>query len=145
MYKISEIRVSYINRSTHRVKITSSDGAYKLLESNWDKDIIDFQEEFKVLLLNRANFVLGIYNMSRGGATATIADAKIIFSVALKCHASAIILAHNHPSGNNKPSEVDKKLTRTLIEAGKLLDILVLDHIIITSTNYFSFADTGLM
>lgn len=145
MQKISEVKVSYRNTSTNQQKIKSSIESYHLLQDNWDANLMDFQEEFKILLLNRANAVLGIYNVSKGGVNATIADAKIIFSVALKCHASAIILAHNHPSGFSKPSEADKKLTKAIIEAGKLLDILVLDHIIITSKNYYSFADEGLI
>lgn len=145
MNKISEIKVSYSNKALKQEKITCSFDSHQLFEASWNKDIIEFQEEFKVLLLNKANNVLGVYNASKGGVSGTVADAKIIFSVALKCHASALVLAHNHPSGSLKPSEADKKLTRTFIEAGKLLDILVLDHIIITSSNYFSFADEGLI
>ncbi|MGJ8661069.1 MAG: JAB domain-containing protein [Bacteroidota bacterium] len=145
MSRIAEIKVSYSLKSRKREKINCSSDAHRLLIAEWDKDIIDFQEEFKILLLNRSNLVLGVYNVSRGGVSGTIADAKIIFSVALKCHASAIVLAHNHPSGNLQPSEQDKKLTKTLFEAGKLLDIAVLDHIIMTSDHFFSFAEDGLI
>ncbi|MFA7273416.1 MAG: JAB domain-containing protein [Crocinitomicaceae bacterium] len=145
MNRIAEIKVSYINRSKQTEKITCSSDAHQLFMTHWDMDIIDLQEEFKILLLNRANKVLGIHNLSKGGVSGTIADAKIIFSVALKCNASAIILAHNHPSGNLKPSEQDKRLTKNLFEAGKMLEMAVVDHLIITSNGYFSFAEDGLI
>ena len=97
------------------------------------------------MLLNRANKVLGIYPVSKGGVSGTLVDPKLIFSVALKCNASSIILAHNHPSGNLFPSENDKELTQKLKSAGNFLDIKVLDHLIITPEGYFSFADEGLL
>lgn len=141
---ISEIKVSYSTANRNKTKITGSESAYRLLLSCWDKSIIEFQEEFKILLLNRANKVLGIYPVSKGGVSGTLVDPKLIFSVALKCNASSIILAHNHPSGNLNPSESDKCLTKKLISAGKFLDISVLDHLILTTEGYFSFADKGL-
>lgn len=102
-------------------------------------------EEFWILLLNRANKVLSRQLISKGGQAGTIADPKIIFQIALENHASSIILAHNHPSGNLKPSQADLDLTRKLCAAGKLLDIAVPDHLIFTDKRYFSFADEGLM
>lgn len=97
------------------------------------------------MLTNRANKVLGIVEISTGGIAGTVADPKLIFAAALKCAASGIILAHNHLSGNLNPSQADKDLTRRLIQAGKLLEISVLDHLILTTEKYFSFADEGLM
>ena len=141
---ISEIKVSYSSGNKDKTKITGSESAYRLLISCWDNSIIEFQEEFKILLLNRANKVLGIYSVSKGGVSGTLVDPKLIFSVALKCNASSIILAHNHPSGNLNPSESDKYLTKKLISAGKFMDISVLDHLIVTAESYFSFADEGL-
>ncbi|MCM8569536.1 JAB domain-containing protein [Gramella jeungdoensis] len=142
---ISEIQVSYSNGNDSKTKITGSDIAYKLFLSFWSKGTIELQEEFKILLLNRSNHVLGIYPISRGGVSGTLVDPKLVFSVALKCNASNIILAHNHPSGNLKPSKADELLTQKLIKAGSYLDIKVLDHLIITSKGYFSFLDENLI
>lgn len=143
--KIAEISVSYSTEGKSKVRIGGSDSAYKLFMSCWSKSLIELQEEFKVLLLNRANRVLGIYPMSKGGVSGTFVDAKLVFSVALKCNASALILAHNHPSGNLTASESDKYLTKKLKTAGEYLDIKVLDHLILTQGGYFSFADEGIM
>lgn len=98
-----------------------------------------------MLILNRANKVMCWYLVSAGGTSGTVVDPKIVFAVALKCHASAIIIAHNHPSGNLKPSQQDVDLTKKLYSAGKLLEISVLDHIILTTEHFFSFADEGLI
>ncbi len=106
---------------------------------------MELREEFKILLLNRANKVLGLVNISTGGVSGTVSDPKIIFASALKANASGIILAHNHPSGNLKPSEADLNLTNKVKKAGQLLEIAVLDHIILTSEQYFSMADEGMI
>ncbi len=142
---LSEIKVSYTNKNSDGIKVTSSQSVYQLLLSCWNKSTIELQEEFKVLLLNRANKVLGIYPVSRGGVSGTLVDPKLIFSVALKCNSSGLILVHNHPSGNLKPSEADKALTHKMESAAKFLDIKVIDHLIITKDSYFSFADEGLL
>ncbi len=89
--------------------------------------------------------MLGVYQVSSGGTTGTVVDPKLIFQAALKTNASSVIIAHNHPSGNLQPSDLDKKLTSKLINAGSFLDINVLDHLIIINDNYKSFADDGLM
>ncbi|MFD2160928.1 DNA repair protein RadC [Paradesertivirga mongoliensis] len=102
-------------------------------------------EEFWIVLLNRANNVLSQHLISKGGQAGTIADPKIIFQAALENHAASIILSHNHPSGNLKPSQADINLTRKLRDAGQLLDISVLDHVIFTNSSYFSFADEGML
>jgi DNA repair protein RadC len=141
--EISEIKVSYTNPNKDRQQIKDSQTSYTILIACWDKSTIELQEEFKVLLLNRYSEVLGIYPLSKGGTAGTIVDAKLVFSVALKCNASSIIISHNHPSGNLKPSEADKTLTKNLRVAGNYLDIKVLDHIIVTKDNYYSFADSG--
>jgi DNA repair protein RadC len=102
-------------------------------------------EEFWMLLLNRANGIISKQKISVGGISGTVVDPKVIFGLALNESASAIILCHNHPSGNLTPSQQDIDITRKLKEGGKLLDILVQDHIIIGNKSYFSFADEGLM
>ena len=102
-------------------------------------------EEFSVLVLNRANRVLGYARISQGGLSGTVADPKVIFQIALKSNSCSIIIAHNHPSGNTQPSEADIQLTRKLKDAGAVLDLPVLDHLILTSEGYYSFADEGLL
>ena len=96
--------------------MSSSKDAYSILLDSWDDEKLEFVEQFKVLLLNRANRVLGIYEASTGGVSGTVADPKLVFAAALKSNATAIILAHNHPSGQLKPSDADLKLTQKLKE-----------------------------
>lgn len=100
-------------------------------------------EEFWVIFLNRQNAIIGQKCVSVGGTASTIVDPKIIFRMALQEKASAIILAHNHPSGNLKPSDSDKRITRILVESGRIIDLLVLDHVIISQDGFYSFADNG--
>lgn len=118
MNNISEIKVSYKSTKLPSKTIGCSYDAFDLLKQTWNRNTIELFEEFKIILLNRANNVLGIYQVSSGGVSGTIADAKLIFSVALKTMASGIILAHNHPSGKLKPSDADKTLTKSLVKAG---------------------------
>ena len=123
-------------------KIMGSRDAYDVVKS----DLLDIgHEEFWILLLNRANRVIKKSQISQGGVAGTVADPKIIFKLALEELASGIILAHNHPSGNLTASQADLDLTKKLKDAGKLLDIQVLDHLIVAGQKYFSFADEGLM
>ena len=123
-------------------KISSSKDIFNLL-SPYFVDLL--HEEFWIILLSRANKVLQKVLISKGGQAGTIADPKIIFKAALEGNAANIILAHNHPSGNLKPSQADIQLTKKLQEAGKLLDLQVFDHLIFTERGYFSFADEGLL
>jgi DNA repair protein RadC len=102
-------------------------------------------EEFWILFLNRANRIIGKDAVSKGGMSGTVVDPKLVFKSALDSKASSIILCHNHPSGNIQPSEADIRLTKNLVEAGRVLEINVLDHIIVTQNGFFSFADEGLM
>ena len=123
-------------------KITGSADVYEFMKP----ELTDLgHEEFWLLLLNRANKIIKKQPISQGGVSGTVADPKLIFNHALNHLASSIILVHNHPSGNTKPSEADKRLTRQLFEAGKFLEIAVLDHIIFTDNAYFSFADQNLL
>lgn len=102
-------------------------------------------EEFWILLLNRANFVLKKELISRGGISGTVVDLKIIFKSAIEQLASSIILCHNHPSGNTSPSEQDIQITKKIKEAGRLLEVPVLDHVIVCEGGHYSFADAGIM
>lgn len=125
-----------------RKKISSSSDAFAYFQPL----IGDLpHEEFWVLILNRANKILGSERISSGGVSGTVADIKMVFKYALDNLSSAIIVAHNHPSGNLMPSQADKKLTKKIKEAGTVLDVSVLDHIIVTDTDFFSFADEAMM
>lgn len=125
-----------------RARITCSRDAYnEMLPHLLDKP----HEEFWILLMNRANEVLRPVQVSAGGVSGTVADPKIIFKQAIEHLASSMILFHNHPSGNLTPSQADKDLTRKLKDAGRLLDIPVLDHLIFTDKAFFSFADEGIL
>jgi DNA repair protein RadC len=109
-------------------------------------DLLDLDhEEFWIIILNRANYALKKIQISRGGISGTVADPKLIFKSALEQSGSSIILIHNHPSGNLQPSQADINLTKNLKEAGKFMEIPVLDHIIVSDNCYFSFADEGLI
>lgn len=100
-------------------------------------------EEFWILLLNRANKVMSIQKISQGGVAGTVMDSKIIMKAAIDSLASSIILCHNHPSGNIMPSQQDKNITQKVKQAGVIMDIPILDHIIVTETGFYSFADEG--
>ena len=146
---VSEIDIVYKKKATckasQRPMISRSDDGYKVCLHYWNQDKIDLLEEFKVLFLNRANRVLQILPISQGGITGTVADPRLILACAIKVAACSMILVHNHPSGNLKPSRADEELTTKIKEAAKYFDIKVLDHLIITSEGYYSFADEGLL
>jgi len=144
---VAEVKISYHNQSkaSDYPKINTSTEAELILRKNWSDDM-ELLEEFNALFLNRANGVKGFFHLSRGGVSNTYVDLKILFSAGLKALASSIILAHNHPSGNIKPSKADLELTKKVLEAGKLLDIQIIDHLIlIPNSGYYSFADEGTL
>ncbi len=141
--EVAEIRVSYSTNNTYKIRVNSVLKAYQLLLSSWDSNIIELQEEFKILLLNRANEALGIYPLSKGGIAGTVVDVRLIFAVALKCNASGLILSHNHPSGKLIPSDADVTLTRKIKKCADLLDVNLIDHIIVTRAGYYSFTNEG--
>jgi DNA repair protein RadC len=147
LFEVAEIQLTYKSKvkASLRPKITSSRDAYEVLNQYWDEGKIDFIEQFKVLLLNRANKVIGIYEVSSGTTVNTVADPKSVFVAALKANACGVIISHNHPSGNLTASQADINLTKDLKAAGKFLHIPLLDHIIMTSEGYYSFADEGLL
>lgn len=143
--ELAEISVSYSTKNNNKIKLINCRDTFELILSNWNLEIIEFQEECKIILVNRANCVLGIYELSKGGISGTVVDLRIILSVALKCNASGIILVHNHPSGNLQPSESDRKITRKLKDACNLFEISLIDHFIISKTNFFSFTQDGFI
>ncbi len=102
-------------------------------------------EEFWVLFLNRQNKVIDKQKLSQGGMTGTVIDVRLVMKLALEKHAISLIFCHNHPSGNLEPSDADKKITRQLKEAAALMEIPVIDHLIVTQSGFFSFADEGML
>jgi len=144
--ELSEVMVRYKSKQKLKVKISQSRDAYEVFFALYDKDTIEYQEQFYLLLLNRANLVLGWIKLSQGGTSGTFVDPKIIFTLALKTNASSIVLCHNHPSGNITPSESDITLTKKVNMAGQVIDIKLLDHLILSNDEaYYSFADEGLL
>ena len=123
-------------------KITTSQDAVNIMQPHL-ADLI--HEEFWLLLLNRAHIVINKKKVSSGGVSGTVVDPKMVFKLAIENNACSIILCHNHPSGNNKPSDADISLTRKLKEAGNLLEITVIDHVIIAGASFYSFADEGMI
>lgn len=140
---IPEIQLKYKPAFTNneRLKITSSQTAYEVFLKSWDMDTIELCEEFKMLLLNTANEVLGVHTISKGGLSATVVDLKLLFAVVLKTAASSIILAHNHPSGNLKPSANDLRLQEKIKTVARHLDVAIFDNIIITKSGFYSFVN----
>lgn len=143
----SEVELIYKSKvkASHRPQITSSYSAYQIALKAWDSNKIELLEQFKVLMLSNNNKVLGVLEVSSGGITGTIVDLRIIFSALLKANATAFIIIHNHPSGKLAPSDADRQITRKIKEASKILDITLLDHLIITTESYYSFADEGTL
>ena len=139
-----ELRAKKTPTNFEKVKIVSSKDAFKVI-SQFYFDDIDIFESFFILCLNRNNQTIAYAKISQGGVSGTVVDIKLIAKYAIDCLASGVILAHNHPSGNLKPSPEDIKITERAREALKILDIKVLDHVILTSDGYYSFGDEGII
>jgi len=139
-FSVTEIELTYHNYipPIERFKVDNPNLAYQLFLKTWNPGQIDLLEQFKVMLLDTSLRMLGIATVSSGGISHCIADQRLIFAAALKGKASQIMLAHNHPSGNLEPSPEDLRLTQKLVESGRLLDIPVCEHLIITRHNYTS-------
>lgn len=143
LLNVAEVQLSYKPhfKAQERPQISTSQQAYQVLIGNWDRSLINYLEQAKMILLNRNNRVLGIVNLSKGGGSSTVIDTRVVFAIALKSTATSIILAHNHPSGNLRPSSDDIRITKKLKEAANLLDIELHDHLIITENGYLSMAE----
>ena len=144
-YQLPEITLKFKAGNYTKHKITCSKTCANLLREMYDADTLEYTESFVVLLLNRQNETIGWNKISQGGLNSVLVDIRVLFTVALQAGASAMIISHNHPSGNLNPSNEDLNLTKRVAEAGKTLDINVLDHVIITKDGYCSLADKGLI
>ena len=144
LHGVSEIEITYKPAIGSKPEVTSSSDAYLILKEYYPDNKIALKEFFVVMYLNQANRVIGVQKLSIGGLTAAIADVRLLFGTALKVLATGVVISHNHPSGNTRPSLQDINLTKQVKEAGKLLDIKLLDHLILTPDDqYISLADTG--
>ena len=144
--QVSEIEITYhpVIKPSQMPKISCSRDAEKIFRSIWSNDL-NYRESFYALYLNRANKVLGYQLISIGGISGTVVDVRCIYQAALKAFAVSLIICHNHPSGNKEPSDGDIKITRKLKEAGQLLYIQLLDHLILMPEGYTSMADDGML
>lgn len=145
LQKIAEIRISYSTnvRPSEREKIGSSKNAEAIFRQVFPD--FEHREYFYAMLLNRANQVLGYYEVSKGGISGTVVDIRLIMQAAIKANSSGIVLGHNHPSGNLQASDADIRITRKIKQACTVLDISLLDHLILTNFGYISMADEGIM
>ena len=144
-YQVGEVELSYKSRTRSKNEILTASDAYQALLPTFKEGTIDYKEYFKVLFLNQENQLLGYTLISEGGLTTTDVDVRIILQAALLTNSVALILAHNHPSGNLRPSQEDKNLTQKIKDAAQLMRITVVDHIILTSEGYYSFANEGMI
>lgn len=149
MNKIPQIKIklSYKRKVApdNLYTVKNSEDAYHVFKDIFNADTIEWTEEIVLICLSTANKVVGYYKVGAGGLTSVTIDQRVVFSIALTCGATKIMLAHNHPSGNLKPSNADIELTNRISKSGELLDITLLDHLIITKKGYYSFGDEGLV
>lgn len=124
-------------------QITSSYDASNTIREMFNPDTFNWQEEFVLICMNNSNKIMSYYPMSKGSMTGTLVDIRMLFTTALNSLATSIIVAHNHPSGKTQPSHADRDLTKKIKQAGEIMDIRLLDHLIITRDSYYSFADNG--
>lgn len=142
-YKFPKIKVKVSVTKGDKVTITSPEKMVEVMRSIFDADTIMWTEEVIMVCLNRANDVVGYYRVSSGGFSGTVLDPRVVMTIALNNASSSIILAHNHPSGNLKPSEGDISITDKIKNACAFFDMKLLDHLIITDESYYSFNESG--
>lgn len=140
---VAEIELRYIPhiQISKLPCVRETEDAYEFFIKTWDKEKLHFVEQFRMMLLNASNRVLGICTISTGTTSYTMIDKKLLFATALKANASKIIIAHNHPSGSLCPSSNDITITKRIKEAGKFMDIPLVDHLIVTEEGFYSFAE----
>jgi DNA repair protein RadC len=141
--KLPELKIKVKATKGDEFYIKNSEDMVNVLRSIFNADTLLWTEEFILVCLNRANKVIGYYKVGAGGFSGVVCDVRVIMTMALQSSASSLIVAHNHPSGNLKPSDNDKSMTDKINGACKMLDINLLDHIILTEDSYYSFAEEG--
>lgn len=144
-YEVAEVGLHYVRADLHNLispKIGSSSDAARILRPFFST-CMQHHESFFMLCLTNNNEVIAAYKVSQGGLTGTVADVRMIYQTALLCNAAAIVIAHNHPSGTTRASQADLAITKRIKEAGQILDIKLIDHIILTADAYTSFGDEG--
>ena len=146
LQQVSEITISYSPVKREKYKVTTSQSAFNYLIKFYPAETIHLKEHFMVMYVNRHNNVLGVYKLSEGGLSATIADVRLIIGIALKIAAHGIVLSHNHPSGELKPSVNDINMTKKIMEACSLMELMMIDHLIIGGKDsYLSLVDEGVV
>lgn len=143
----AEVELVYKNnvKPSDRAKVSTAIHAVNIFRSVYDMNKIEHKEMFYALYLNRNNHVLGVLLVSEGGLTGTVCDVRVILQGALKLNACGIILCHNHPSGSLTPSDADKHLTKQCCQSAKIMDMQILDHVILTADEYYSFSENKLI
>lgn len=141
-------KITLVRCEEQEVKYASISNSYdvsSLLRSIWEPDTIELREQFYVIGLDKGNTPVFWSKLSVGGIDGCVVDTRHVFSMAILSNCAAIILAHNHPSGRTQPSQADISMTKKMVEAGKIMNVPVLDHIILTIDSYYSFADEGMI
>lgn len=146
-FQVTEVELIYrpVTKMSELPYFTNSGEVYRFLLEHWDHDKLLLLEQFKVLLINHGCRLLSILDLSTGSMTATLVDLRLLYAAALKAAATRIIVAHNHPSGQLRPSTHDELLTERIKAAGDILDIQLEDHLIVSNEGYYSFNDEGLL
>lgn len=139
---IPKISVSFDrNVNFEPIQLSSSEDVYKICKTIFDSKTINLYEEFKAVYVDRRNYLIGFRDISRGSTIGTVVNIKLILAIALECNAQGIILVHNHPSSHLEPSFQDREITNKVRDACELLEIQLLDHLIVSDSHYYSFAD----
>lgn len=142
--RVAEIQLKYKPKPFDETIFSSNDIYHFLMKRVYNEDAIGYKESFKVVLLNNSNKVVGYTTVSEGGLTSTIVDVRVVMQTALVCNATAIILTHNHPSGNVLPSTQDDDITRRIKSACDIMNIRLIDHVVVTPfDSYYSYCDKG--
>lgn len=147
LYKstVAEVSATYRKTEQYKAKLSKSQEVFEFLKNIYNKDTINYTESSFAIFLNRQNNTIAYAGLSNGGTTGCFIDSKVLFGLALNVGAHFIIIAHNHPSGEIQPSKADIEITRQIKEAGAILGILLLDHLIVTEERYYSFMDEGML
>ena len=140
---IPEIRLKAKNGAIKKVKFTKSEDCYKYFLEIFDEESLEVYEQVMVVFLNNSNETVGWYKASQGGIAGTVIDVRLVLKAGLDCYATAMIICHNHPSGKLVPSEQDNAITQKLKRASDLIDIELLDHLIISTSGFYSYQDEG--